>query len=67
MPARGGDSPMVVQVEGLGEAEIDAGDTLEDNAEATGDGAQQLPGLPPMIGQDGQPLIIPIRRAKTGR
>lgn len=52
-------------MEGTG-ADIDegAGDTADDSQEAWSEGAQQLPGLPPMIGQDGNPLIVPIVRAK---
>lgn len=47
---------------GGGESNDNAGDTAEDAQEATPQG-QQLPGLPPMIGQDGKPLIVPIQRA----
>lgn len=65
MPARGMGQPMVVEVDGIGgETEELAGDTREDAQDAVG---QQLPGLPPMTGQDGKPLIVPIQRDDAGR
>ena len=44
-----------------GEQNDNAGDTAEDAQEVSE--YTQLPGLPPMIGQDGKPLIVPIKRA----
>jgi hypothetical protein len=40
-----------------------AGDTGPDAAEALPQG-EQLPSLPPMVGQDGKPLIVPVDRAR---
>lgn len=54
------DSMEVVIDGGGGEQNDNTGDTAEDAAESQG---QQLPGLPPMVGQDGKPLIVPIKRA----
>ena len=53
-----------VTIDGIGgESNDNAGDTAEDAAEALPQG-QQLPGLPPMTGQDGKPLIVPVSRAR---
>lgn len=48
-----------------GEQDDNAGDTGEDADEAAPQ-RQQLPGLPDMVGQDGKPLFVPIRKAKGG-
>lgn len=44
-----------------GDQDSGAGDTAETDGDIDG-GGQQLASLPPMIGQDGLPLIVPIIR-----